>query len=96
MIAQIRTYTINKGMMESWIKIFQDEIMPRVLDAGMEVKLSAVNEEDTKFIWVRCFSDEVDLEQKEANFYGSDWWVANVDRVRSHLAHREIEVIKLI
>ena len=51
MIAQIRTYTINKGMMESWIKIFQDEIMPRVLDAGMEVKLSSVNEEDTKFIF---------------------------------------------
>ena len=32
MIAQIRTYTINKGMMDSWIKIFLDEIMPRVID----------------------------------------------------------------
>ena len=96
MIAQIRTYTINTGMMKSWIEIFQNEIMPRVIASGMEVKLSATNEENTKFIWVRCFSDEADLEQKEANFYGSDWWVANVDRVRSHLAHREIEVIKLI
>lgn len=96
MIAQIRTYTINTGMMDSWIKIFQDEIMPRVIDSGMEVKLSSVNEENTKFIWIRCFSDEADLVQKEANFYGSDWWEANVERVRSHLAHREIEVIKLI
>lgn len=96
MIAQIRTYTINKGMMESWIKIFQNEIMPRVIDSGMEVKLSCINEDNTKFIWVRCFSDKDDLEQKEANFYGSTWWTSNVDRVRSHLAHREIEVIKLI
>ena len=48
------------------------------------------------FIVDTCFSDKSDLEQKEANFYGSAWWTSNVDRVRSHLAHREIEVIKLI
>ena len=27
MIAQIRTYTINTGMMKSWIEIFQNEII---------------------------------------------------------------------
>ena len=51
---------------------------------------------DKEFAYKIVGIDEADLEQKEANFYGSDWWVANVDRVRSHLAHREIEVIKLI
>jgi len=25
MVAQIRTYTINKGMMESWLEIFDKE-----------------------------------------------------------------------
>ena len=62
----------------------------------MKVKLSSFNEENIKFILVRCFSDESDLGEKEANFYSSDWWEVNVDIVRSHLAHREIEVIKLI
>ena len=29
-------------------------------------------------------------------FYGSDWWVKNVDFVRSHLAHRDILTIESI
>jgi hypothetical protein len=28
MVAQIRTYTINKGMMTSWLELFDKEIRP--------------------------------------------------------------------
>ena len=33
MIAQLRTYTINAGMMESWLKAFDEEIIPCVKEA---------------------------------------------------------------
>lgn len=96
MIAQLRTYTINKGMMESWLKVFQDEIIPRVHEAGIGIQSAWVNDEGTQFIWIRTFDDAADLDRKEAVMYGSDWWNENVDRVRSHLAHREIKTIEPI
>ena len=45
-----------------------------------------------KTVTRRKFGD--DIEKKEEKFYGSDWWIKNVDMVRSHLAHREILTIK--
>ena len=95
MLAQLRTYTINKGMMDKWLELFYDELVPRVIEAGMGIPTVAVNHENTKFIWIRTFENEADIEVKEAAFYGSEWWKDNVDHVRTHLAHREIELINL-
>ena len=33
------------------------------------------------------------IEVAEDFFYGSDWWKANVDRVRSFIAHVDIKLI---
>ena len=90
-IAHLRIYTVNKGQMDSWLDLFHDEIVPRTVEAGIEVVTHWVNSERSQFIWIRAYGDsESDIESKEAAFYGSDWWAANVDRVRGHLAHREI------
>ena len=35
-----------------------------------------------------------DIETKEAAFYGSPGWTANVDKIRGHLAHRDIKLIR--
>ena len=56
-----------------------------------------VNEERTKFIWIRSYGDSVEnIATAEAAFYGSEWWLANVVHVRSHLAHREIVQIETV
>ncbi len=78
MLAQLRTYTINKGMMDKWLELFYDELVPRVIEAGMGIPTVAVNHENTKFIWIRTFENEADIEVKEAAFYGSEWWKDNV------------------
>ena len=53
-----------------------------------------INEEKSQFIWIRSYGNSLDdIEKKEAIFYGTDWWVENVDMVRGHLAHREIITI---
>ena len=52
MLAQLRTYTINKGMMDKWLELFYDELVPRVIEAGMGIPTVAVNHENTKFIWI--------------------------------------------
>jgi len=95
-IAQLRTYTINKGMMDGWLKVFHDDIIPRVHEAGMGIHSAWVNDEGMQFIWIRTYDDAEDLVRKEAIMYGSDWWKANVDHIRSHIAHRDIKVIEPI
>jgi hypothetical protein len=89
-VAQLRTYTINKGMMDDWLELFP-QLVPVMEDAGIKVESTWVNEERTQFIWIRSYGDSVDnIATAEAAFYGSEWWLANVVHVRSHLAHREI------
>ena len=94
MIGQIRTYTINKGMMEDWIALYNSELYPRNVELGIDVPVVSVNDENTQFIWIRIFKDAEDLKSQEALLYGSDWWNNNVNRVRSHIAHRNIQIIK--
>ena len=95
-VAHLRTYTINKGMMDDWLALFP-KLIPVMEDAGIKVESTWVNEERTKFIWIRSYDDSVEnIATAEAAFYGSEWWLANVVHVRSHLAHREIVQIETV
>jgi len=89
-IAHLRTYTINKGMMDSWLSTF-GRLIPVMTEHGIKVESAWVNDEGTQFIWIRSYGDDAaSIETVEAGFYGSDYWAANVDQIRSHIAHREI------
>ena len=91
MYAHLRIYTVNKGMMEDWVKLFNDKLIPLLDQSGINVESTWINEEKSQFIWIRSYGNSLDdIEKKEAIFYGTDWWVKNVDMVRGHLAHREI------
>ena len=95
-VAHLRTYTINKGMMDDWLALFP-KLIPVMEDAGIKVESTWVNEERAKFIWIRSYGDSVEnIATAEAAFYGSEWWLANVVHVRSHLAHREIVQIETV
>ena len=96
MVGQLRIYTINEGMMDSWLKLFKEEIAPKVIETGMGVETAWISEDRSKFIWIRTYEDIHDIEVKEAAFYGSNWWKQNVDRVRGHLANRDITIIERI
>jgi hypothetical protein len=94
MVGQLRIYTINTGMMDSWLKLFKDEIVPCVKEAGMGIQTAWVNQERTQFIWIRTFDSIEDITVKEAAFNQSEFWINNVNRIRGHLAHREKVVIQ--
>ena len=95
-VAHLRTYTINKGMMDDWLALFP-KLIPVMKDAGIKVESTWVNEERTKFIWIRSYGDSIEnIATAEVAFYSSEWWLANVVHVRSHLAHREIVQIETV
>jgi hypothetical protein len=65
MITQVRIYTINRGMLDSWIKIFNEKIVPTSAQFGVTVVGAWVNRPQNEFIWVRTFADEATLKRYE-------------------------------
>ena len=46
MVGQLRIYTINKGMMDSWLKLFHEVIAPKTLEFGMGIQSAWTDEEN--------------------------------------------------
>ena len=91
MISQLRIYTINRGMIDQWVKHFTENLVP--LQEGLGIKIGGmwVNEDKNQFVWTRSFADAEDLKTKEAAFYGSSEWAAIVDHTRSHIARTVVQ-----
>ena len=93
MIVQLRTYTINRGMMPSWVKLFNEVIVPVHARYGITVDAAWTNAGETECIWIRSYADEAEQKAKEAAFYGSPEWQAMREQARSHLAKVEVKVM---
>ena len=96
MIYQLRTYTINRGMMDQWVQHFNDILVGLMAKAGITVEDAWVNEDKNQFIWVRSFPSAEEVEPRETAFYGSQEWNAAVDHTRSHLARISVETMESV
>lgn len=93
MIYQLRTYTINDGMMDQWVKFFNETVIPIQENYGMRIEGKWVDEDGSRFIWIRSFADAEDLKAKETAFTSSPEWAAQVDRARSHIAGADVKTM---
>ncbi len=93
MVSQLRIYTINRGMMESWLKLFQERIRPIHDKLGIKVESTWVSAEKTDFIWIRSFASAEDIAVKEAEYFNSPERKALGDLPTSHIAKMEVRVI---
>lgn len=91
MVAQMRTYTINKGMMDSWLKLFETGIKPAHEALGIPVVATWTNTDRTEFIWVRQFEDGIDVPAKEAEFRNSPGFQSLGSQPGDHIAKMEIK-----
>ena len=69
MVSQLRIYTINRGMMDSWLKLFEEKLRPGHEKYGIPIEATWVNGEKTEFIWVRSFDSLDDIPVKEKEYY---------------------------
>jgi quinol monooxygenase YgiN len=67
MVTQVRIYTINRGMLDSWISLFNEKIVPTSAQYGVNVVGAWVNRSQNEFIWVRTFEDEDTLKRYESS-----------------------------
>jgi len=93
MVYQLRIYTINRGMMDSWVNLFNEHIRPLHDRLGIPVQSAWVNAERTEFIWIRQFNDASEIQSKEAEYFASPERTALADRPTSHIAKMEVRVI---
>ena len=80
MVAQIRTYTINKGMMDSWLKLFDKEIRPVHEGLGIPIVATYVSADGSDFVWVRTFktAEEIPLKRRHISLRpGARPWAAS-------------------
>ncbi len=96
MVYQLRIYTINRGMMDSWINLFNEHIRPLHDRLGIPVQNSWVNADRTEFLWVRRFNDTAEIPIKEAEYFASPERTALADIPTSHIAKMEVRIIESV
>jgi hypothetical protein len=94
MIAQIRTYTINKGKMDSWLELFDKEIRPIHESLGIPIVATWVNADRTDFIWVRTFKTAEEIPAKEAAYFASSGRKALGDRPTNLIARMDVRLVE--
>jgi hypothetical protein len=89
-ITQVRIYTINRGMLDSWINVFNDKIVPTSATFGVHVVGAWANRTQNEFFWVRTFEDEETLKRYE----GSPERAAYTGETGSHIAKIEVRNVE--
>jgi hypothetical protein len=94
---ELRQYKVRPGMLDGWIKIMEEEIIPFQVSKGMVICGSFRGETDLSiYIWLRRFDSE---EQREALYkavYETEYWKTEIaPRVPEYL-DREGNVITRI
>ena len=90
MISQLRIYTVNRDMMDQWVKLFSESIVPVQESLGMKIDAMWVNEDKNQFIWIRSYSAAEDVEAADATWVASTNWQALRENARSHIARLEV------
>ena len=80
--------------MDSWLKLFKEQILPNHLKCGIPVVNAWVNADGTEFIWVRSFASSDDIPVKEAEYLASPERRALGEIPESHLARMEVRVME--
>ena len=90
MVTQVRIYTVNGGMLDSWIKHFNEKIVPTSTKYGVRVVGAWVNRPQNEFIWVRTFENEDSLKKYEESSERAAYLPVN----RQHLAKTEVRNVE--
>ena len=90
MVTQVRIYTVNSGMLDSWVKHFNEAIVPTSAKYGVRVLGAWVNRPQNEFVWVRTFENEEVLKKYEDSAERAAYLAIN----RQHLAKTEFRNVE--
>jgi hypothetical protein len=88
---QLRMYTINKGHMDEFVKVWQDKIVPLRQKTGFTIEGGWILQGENRFIWL--VSAEGDWKAKEEAYYTSPERKAMNPDPSSFIAHMEVRLV---
>lgn len=94
MLGQIRLYTINKGAMDDFLKVFQEVVIPLHERVGLPILATWVNRSQNEFIWVRGFENAEDRERKLNAFRESPQMADIRNKVATKIAKMEVREVE--
>ena len=93
MVSQLRIYTVNRGMMDAWLKFYLANIVPIYQKLEIPIEATWVNVDRSEFVWVRSFDSIEDLERKEKAYYATEERKALADAPLNYLAKIEVKLM---
>jgi hypothetical protein len=87
---QVRIYTINRGMLDSWIQIFNEKIVPTSAKFGVQVVGAWVNRAQNEFIWVRTYATDETLKTYEQSAERATY----TGQTGPHIAKTEVRTVE--
>ena len=92
MVTEVRLYTINRGMMDSWLAVFKEKIMPTTAQYGVNIHAAWVNRPQNEFVWVRSYESA----EKLNAYTTSPERAAYSDLTSSHIAKLEVREVESV
>ena len=95
---ELRQYKVLPGMLDSWVKIMEQEIIPFQISKGMVITGSFRGETDPSvYIWLRRFESEEQRVALYAAVYESDYWKTQIaPRVPEHLDRSAMVITRMV
>ncbi len=68
---QVRIYTINRGRLNDFAKLWKSAVYPLRLKQGFKIPFAQIVPETNQFVWCVGFDSEDSWEKKERAYYHS-------------------------
>jgi quinol monooxygenase YgiN len=90
MVTEVRLYTINRGMMDSWVAAFKEHIMPTSAQYGIRIHAAFVHRPQNEFVWIRSYDSPEAIEK----YNTSPERAAYSQHTGSHVAKIEVREVE--
>jgi NIPSNAP len=96
MIAEMRTYTVKDGMFDSYLELFNRQIVPNHRKHGIPVIGAWADRQKSQITWVRTFASREERKRKLDVYEVSPERDAVFPIAAYHVTHHEVKVLESV
>jgi hypothetical protein len=96
MIAEIRTYTIKDGLLDSYLDLFNRQIVPNHRKYGIPIIGAWADREKHQITWIRTFASREDRKAKLDAYESSPERDAVFPIAAYHMSAHEVKVLESV
>lgn len=91
--SQLRIYTINRGQMEAFLKVWEASIRPLRMKVGFTIDGAWVFAKENKFMWIASYHGPEDWKVKETEYFNAPERKAMLPDPAQFIAHTETHMM---